>query len=122
MASVQEIVEAKGHLIDSHIMEAVFDKVVEHQAAFEVEEFHIGRTNADPSYMRMRVSAGDAETMSRLLEDLLGLGCSPVSKEDALLREVERDRCAPEDFYSTTNHRTQVRVNRRWVEVENQRM
>jgi lysine-ketoglutarate reductase/saccharopine dehydrogenase-like protein (TIGR00300 family) len=122
MTPIQEIVEAKGHLIDSHVMEAVFDKVVEHQASFEVEEFKIGRTNADPSYMRMRVSADNAETMSRLLEDLLGLGCSPVSKEDALLREVERDCCAPEDFYSTTNHRTQVRVNRRWLDVDNQRM
>ncbi len=28
---------------------------------------------------------------------------------DADLRTVERDRCAPEDFYSTTNHRTLVR-------------
>ncbi len=122
MPSFQEIVEAKGHLIDSHVMEAVFDKVVEHQASFEVEEFRIGRTNADPSYMRMRVSADSAETVARLLEDLLGLGCSPVSKEDALLREVERDCCAPEDFYSTTNHRTQVRVGRRWLDVEHQRM
>lgn len=122
MPAFQEIVEAKGHLIDSHVMEAVFDKVVEHQASFEVEEFRIGRTNADPSYMRMRVSADNAEAIARLLEDLLGLGCSPVSKEDALLREVERDCCAPEDFYSTTNHRTQVRVGRRWLDVEHQRM
>ncbi len=122
MPAFQEIVEANGHLIDSHVMEAVFDKVVEHQASFEVEEFRIGRTNADPSYLRMRVSADNAETVARLLEDLLGLGCSPVSKEDALLREVERDCCAPEDFYSTTNHRTQVRVGRRWLEVEHQRM
>ena len=38
------------------------------------------------------------------------------------LREVERDRCAPEDFYSTTNHRTYVRHGEQWIEVENQRM
>ncbi len=122
MAAFQEIVEAEGHLIDSHVMEAVFDKVVEHQASFEVEEFRIGRTNSDASYMRMRVAAPSADSMTRLLEDLLGLGCSPVSKEDALLRRVERDCCAPEDFYSTTNLRTQVRVNGRWLEVEDQRM
>src|SRR6202020_283649 len=35
---------------------------------------------------------------------------------------AERDRCAPEDFYSTTNHRTLVRHAGDWVEVENQRM
>jgi len=119
---VHEIVEAEGHLIDSHVMEAVFDKVVEHQGTFQVEEFRIGKTNSDPSYMRMRVDAPSAGSMARLLDDLLGLGCSPLSKEDALLRPVERDRCAPEDFYSTTNHRTQVRVNDDWIDVENQRM
>ncbi len=60
--------------------------------------------------------------MQHLLEELLGLGCSPVEAGDALLRTVERDRCAPEDFYSTTNHRTYVRHRQKWLEVENQRM
>ena len=32
------------------------------------------------------------------------------------------DSCAPEDFYSTTNHRTHVRQGQKWIEVENQRM
>ncbi len=119
---IQETVEAEGHLIDSHVMEAVFDKVVEHQATFDVEEFRIGRTNSEPSYMRMKVEASSATAMTRLLEDLLGLGCSPVSRDDALVRLVERDRCAPEDFYSTTNLRTHIRVSGAWLEVENQRM
>ena len=35
---------------------------------------------------------------------------------------MERDRCAPEDFYSTTNHRTLVRHRQQWIAVENQRM
>ncbi|MBI3696983.1 MAG: TIGR00300 family protein [Acidobacteria bacterium] len=122
MKAFHETVEAEGHLIDSHVMEAVFDKVVEHQGSFQVEEFRIGRTNSEASYMRMRVEAPTEESMGRLLEDLLGLGCSPVSKENAVLREVERDCCAPEDFYSTTNHRTQVRIKRAWADVENQRM
>src|SRR5260370_25557692 len=60
--------------------------------------------------------------MDRLLQQLLGLGCSPVDSGDAQLRTVERDRCAPEDFYSTTNHRTLIRSGQQWLEVENQRM
>ena len=35
-----------------------------------------------------------------------------VDAGDAELRTVERDCCAPEDFYSTTNHRTYVRHGR----------
>jgi lysine-ketoglutarate reductase/saccharopine dehydrogenase-like protein (TIGR00300 family) len=41
---------------------------------------------------------------------------------DALLRPADLDGAAPEDFYSTTNHRTEVRLNGRWVAVEQQRM
>ncbi len=117
-----EVVEAEGHLIDSHIMENIFDQVVEHHGRFEVEQFRIGRTNSEPSYLRLKVETADADTLGRLLNTLLELGCAPVDSGDAVLRPVERDKCAPEDFYSTTNHRTSVRIGQKWVEVENQRM
>ena len=118
----QEVVEAEGHLIDSHIMENVFDKVVEYNGRFEVEQFRVGRTNDEPSYLRMKVETPDSDSMRHLLTSLLELGCAPVASVDAALREVERDRCAPEDFYSTTNHRTYVRHGQQWIQVENQRM
>lgn len=118
----QEVVEAQGHLIDSHVMEEIFDKVVEYNSRFEVEQFRIGRTNSDPSYLRLKVETPTQEIMDHLLQALLGLGCSAVDSGDAQLRTVERDRCAPEDFYSTTNHRTLIRHGQQWLQVENQRM
>jgi lysine-ketoglutarate reductase/saccharopine dehydrogenase-like protein (TIGR00300 family) len=60
--------------------------------------------------------------MEHLLAQLLPMGCSPVNGGDAALGPVERDRCAPEDFYSTSNHHTWVKLNGDWVEVQNQRM
>ncbi|MBI2680576.1 MAG: TIGR00300 family protein [Candidatus Solibacter usitatus] len=119
---IHEIIEAQGHLIDSHIMEQIMDQVVEFEGRFDVEEFRVGRTNSDPSYVRMKVEAPTREGMNRLLQQLLGLGCTPVDSRDAELRTVERDRCAPEDFYSTTNHRTQVRIGQQWIDVDRQRM
>src|SRR5438105_10808241 len=119
---LKEVVEAQGHLVDSHIMEQIFDTVVEFNGRFEVEQFRIGRTNSDPSYLRLKVEAPGPEDMRQLLSQLLGLGCSPVDSGDAELRAVERDRCAPEDFYSTTNHQTLVRHGQKWIEVQNQRM
>src|SRR5712692_6220667 len=118
----QEVVEAEGHLIDSHVMEQIFDTVVEYSGRFEVEEFRIGRTNADGSYLRLKIETPQSSDMHQLLGQLLGLGCSPVDTGDAELAEVERDCCAPDDFYSTTNHRTMVRHAGAWLEVENQRM
>jgi lysine-ketoglutarate reductase/saccharopine dehydrogenase-like protein (TIGR00300 family) len=119
---LQEVVETSGHLIDSHLMEQIFDAVVEYSGRFEVEEFRVGRTNAESSYLRMKVETAQTAEMERLLGQLLGLGCTPVDTGDAALATVERDCCAPEDFYSTTNHRTLVRHKSDWVEAENQRM
>ncbi|MFB3777901.1 MAG: TIGR00300 family protein [Bryobacteraceae bacterium] len=119
---LQEIVEADGHLIDSHLMERIFDKVVEYNGRFEVDEFRIGRTNEESSHLRLKVEAPSREAMEEMLQQLMDLGCSPVDAGEAVLRVVERDRAAPEDFYSTTNHRTLVRIGPEWVPVENQRM
>jgi lysine-ketoglutarate reductase/saccharopine dehydrogenase-like protein (TIGR00300 family) len=117
-----EVVEAEGHLVDSHIMEQIFDSVVEHRGRFEVDNFYIGKTNADPSRLRMKIETRSQQDMDQLLVQLLGLGCTPVDTGDAHLRMVDRDCCAPEDFYSTTNHRTLVRWGGVWREVQNQRM
>src|SRR5947199_5106186 len=111
----QEVVEAQGHLIDSHIMENIFDKVVEYRGRFEVEQFRIGRTNAEPSYLRLKVETSAAGDMQQLLAQLLGFGCSPMDSGDAQLAPVEHDKVAPDDFYSTTNHRTLVRLNGEWI-------
>jgi lysine-ketoglutarate reductase/saccharopine dehydrogenase-like protein (TIGR00300 family) len=118
----EEVVEAEGHLIDSHVMEQIFDKVVEANGKFEVEQFRIGRTNGEPSYLRLRIEAPDRREMEHLLAQLLPIGCSPVQGGDVTLGKVECDRCAPEDFYSTSNHHTFVRLAGDWIEVQNQRM
>ncbi len=71
---LQERVEAQGHLIDSHIMEQIFDTVVEFGGRFEVEQFSIGRTNSDGSYLRLKIDTDDAESMEKILSQLLGFG------------------------------------------------
>ena len=114
--------EAQGHLIDSHIMEQIFDSVVEFGGRFEVEHFSIGRTNSEPSSLRLRVEAATQDQLERMMTQLLGLGCAPVDLGDAELKTAERDRCAPEDFYSTTNQQTLVRFKGHWIAVSNQRM
>src|ERR1700761_4969814 len=119
---VSEVVEAQGHLVDSHIMERIFDSVVEFGGRFEVQHFAIGRTNSDPSSLRLRIEAGSREQMERLMTQLLELGCTAVDSVDAELKPAEKDCCVPEDFYSTTNQRTQVRHRGQWLEAESQRM
>jgi lysine-ketoglutarate reductase/saccharopine dehydrogenase-like protein (TIGR00300 family) len=117
-----EIVEAEGHLIDSQLLNAMFDTVVRHDGAFEVLEFRIGRTNDEPSFVSMRVNAKTDAALVELLEELVTLGCRVARIQDVHLVGADRDGCAPEDFYSTTNHQTSVRLGGGWVVVAEQRM
>jgi arginine dihydrolase len=119
---LSEVVEAQGHLIDSHIMERIFDSVVEAGGRFTVEQFAIGRTNSDPSSLRLRIEAPTQDQMERMLAALLSFGCAPVGSGEVELKQAECDKCAPEDFYSTTNQRTLVRHKGQWLEVRKQRM
>ena len=121
-SSVSEVVEAQGHLIDSHIMERIFDTVVEYGGRFQVEQFSIGRTNSDASSLRLRIEAGSQAQIEKMMTQLVGLGCSPVDSGEAETKMAERDCCAPEDFYSTTNQRTLVKRRGQWLETRGQRM
>lgn len=117
-----ETVEARGHLIDSGHLSAIFDKVIELNGSYEVLRFDIGRTNDDESRIEMRLTVDTADALAELLQQLTLYGCHTVLERDATLKPAEKDRCVPDDFYSTTNHRTQVRVKGEWVEVQHQRM
>src|SRR3954454_13699342 len=103
-------------------MNAMFDAVVRHDAAFDVLEFRIGRTNDEPSFVSMRVTAKAPAALTDVLEELVALGCRVARIEDAHVTAADRAGCAPEDFYSTTNHQTFVRLAGQWVRVEHQRM
>jgi arginine dihydrolase len=120
--TITEIVETEGHLIDSRLMTEIFDSVVKHGGAFEVLQFVIGRTNDDFSRLQMRVEAPNRTAMQDLLEELLTFGCRTSAQKDAVLQPAPIDGCAPDDFYSTSNHHTWVRHAGQWLEVERQRM
>jgi lysine-ketoglutarate reductase/saccharopine dehydrogenase-like protein (TIGR00300 family) len=117
-----EVVEAEGHLVDSQLLTVIFDRVIARGGAFEVLQFELGRTNEDYSRLRLKVAAPTASALQELIEELVPLGCRPAVQRDALVRRAEKDGCAPEDFYSTTNQRTSVRIAGRWIDVERQRM
>jgi lysine-ketoglutarate reductase/saccharopine dehydrogenase-like protein (TIGR00300 family) len=117
-----EVVQAEGHLIDSQLLNLIFDKVIERGGSFEVEHFDIGRTNEDFSQIRLKVTAASETALQRLVQELMPLGCRPIRERDADVRPADKNGCAPEDFYSTTNQQTALRHGGRWLDVERQRM
>src|SRR5215510_639593 len=117
-----EIVEAEGHLVDSQILSNIMDRVIECGAFYEVIDFKLGRTNDEFSKLQLRVVAPSEELLTKTLEELVELGCYQAQITDAMLKPAPMDRVVPEDFYSTTNHRTFVRAGGAWLEVGKQRM
>jgi len=117
-----EIVETEGHLVDSQILARIMDRVIECGAIYEVMEFRLGRTNDEFSRLRLRVQAPSRDVLNKTLEELVELGCYQARITDAVLKPAPRDRVVPEDFYSTTNHRTFVRIDGDWIEARKQRM
>src|SRR5262250_3010761 len=89
--SLSEVVEAEGHLIDSQLLNAMFDTVVRHDAAFEVLEFRIGRTNDEPSFVSMKVTSATPVKLTEVLEELVTLGCRVATVEDAHVLAADRD-------------------------------
>jgi len=122
LAEPSAVVAAEGHLIDSQLLTRIFDTVIERGGAFEVLAFEIGRTNDEFSRLTLKISAPDRPALGELLEALIPLGCHAAAEHDAQVRDADRDGCAPDDFYSTTNQRTQVRLDGQWLTVERQRM
>lgn len=120
--AASDTIEAEGHLVDSGLLSAIFDKIIEFKGSYEILTFDIGRTNDDPSRLEMRINADDGSTLDELLQQLTAFGCHPIREQDATVKPAEKDRCVPDDFYSTTNHRTHVRLGGRWIDVEQQRM
>jgi lysine-ketoglutarate reductase/saccharopine dehydrogenase-like protein (TIGR00300 family) len=118
---VQETVSMEGHLIDSDILRKTFDRIVEGGGEFEVLDFHVGRTNDEASRARLTVSAPDPATLDRILESLTYLGAAAEIGE-ARFAPAEADGILPDEFYSTTNFETFVRVEGKWQEALDQKM
>ena len=121
MSNIQEPVEIEGHLIDSGILKYAFDKIVEHGGQFEVLDFRIGRNNQETSKVRLMVRAAGQEQLEKILAALEDFG-AVVDWDDCQFVAVRRDSILPDDFYSTTNFDTFVKVNGEWFPVTNQKM
>ena len=118
---VQETVTMEGHLIDSDILRRAFARIVQEGGEFEVLEFRVGKTNDEGSFTRLMVSAPDPHSLDRILEGLNYLGASTIVA-DAMFAPAEAEGILPDEFYSTTNFDTFVRIHGRWEPARDQKM
>jgi lysine-ketoglutarate reductase/saccharopine dehydrogenase-like protein (TIGR00300 family) len=117
-----ETVEVRGHLIDSGVLSRVLDDILEYGGDYSIDKFEVGKTPTDESYARLTLKMDNHDDIARLIMRLQTHGVNPTDPGEAMLREVEQDGVFPDDFYSTTNLETVVRLGGHWVPVENPEM
>ena len=109
----REIVELKGHIIDSMILPKVLDTIMDMKGDFEILEIKVGKTKMDESHCKMIVEGDD-----RLFEELEKLGVI-LPKKEVKVVPAPADKVLPDGFYATTHHTTYVFINGEWKKVRN---
>lgn len=117
-----EEVEITGHIIDSLILPKVLDTITANGGKFRITSIAIGQARHDPSNAVVEVRAPSEERMQHILAQIADHGAVPTTKQDCRLTEADMDGAFPEGFYSSTNQRTEIRLNGHWIEIADQEM
>ena len=115
----EQEIEVKGHLIDSMILTSIFDKIMDLDGEFRVQEFTVGKQKTDPSYARLIVVGKNRVHLGQILEAIYRDGAQPISTETVSLEPAPADMVMPDLFYSTTNKPTQIFYDGIWIDVKN---
>ena len=122
MVEFSQDIEVGGHLIDSLILTKIFDKIMDLQGEFQVEEIEIGKKKKDQSFARLSITGKDQKHLDEILETVYRLGAVSKIQKEITLKKSPKNNVMPDNFYSTTNNHTHVFHKGKWVPVENMMM
>ncbi|NET01453.1 MAG: TIGR00300 family protein [Sphaerospermopsis sp. SIO1G2] len=118
------VIRLEGHLLDAGLINRALDSIVEMGGSFQVLKFNLGEQRQSTSAAEVRVTAPSHEVMEEIISQLIDLGAVdlPQDERDAKLEPIVQAGVAPDDFYVSTIYPTEIRVNGKWLKVQNQRM
>ncbi len=103
-------VRIEGHIIDSLILPNVLDIILREQADYQISEIDIGRQRTDPSFAELVIRADSEEQLQAILAKLTPHGVVALDANDCQDEPADVEGAFPERFYSTTNLKTEIRV------------
>ncbi len=113
-----EDIRLEGHIIDSLLLPRVLDEILERGGEYQILQFRVGQHKDDPSDAVLRVTATGQADLEKILHSLQRHGAEILQQEDAATEPAPADGVFPDDFYSTTNLETFVRLEGLWIPVE----
>src|SRR4051812_43182971 len=108
--------------MDTGILARVLDDVLEYGGDYRIESLDLGRQHEDESRAVVEIRADQADLLERIVMRVQVHGANAVDPGTATTRPAPGDGVFPEDFYSTTNLDTFVRLDREWVGVDRAEM
>ena len=117
-----EEVQLAGHIIDSLILPKILDLITASGGSFRIKRITIGQARHDPSFALIEVRAETAQRLQEILAQIGDHGAVSTALQDCQLVAADMNGAFPEGFYSSTNQRTEIRLNGRWIEVAEQEM
>lgn len=120
--AIVEEVELQGHIIDSLLLPKVLDEILTRGGSYVIKDIKLGKRQVDPSKARIEVKADTQEQLDDILHAVHDHGAISTTQRDCEYELADMDGAFPERFYSTTNYRTQVRLGKEWIDVEDQEM
>ena len=91
MSKFSQEIEVSGHLIDSLILTKIFDKIMDLQGEFQVQEINIGKRKKDQSYARLLVKGKNQKHLDEILQTIYREGAvSRVQKEITLKKTPKK--------------------------------
>lgn len=112
-----ERISLEGHLLDERTLSRVLDALNEHGVSFRIRRFRVGEFTHAPSLIQLDLRAPDLDVLQRAMEACHRFGVE-FDHANVELADADMDGVLPENFYSTTNFATSVRVEGQWVPVE----
>lgn len=115
-------IELLGHVLDSGQLARVLDEILSSGADYVIDRMEVGKRPEDDSRVRITITHASEEELGHLLGRLMSYGANLTEPGEVRLVAADGDGVFPEDFYSTTNLDTQVRIDGRWIDVANPEM
>src|SRR4051794_15039165 len=101
--------------MDSGVLAKVLDDVLEYGGDYRIDRLTLGREHTDESTARLTIGGNDGEHLDRILMRIQAHGVNQVSPGEAVTKPAPAHGVFPDDFYSTTNLNTFVRLDGRWI-------
>lgn len=119
---VEKIIEIRGEIINNNILKLIDDSIKKYNGKYKIIEINVEENELSKPFIKLAVTVNEDNIKS--IMDILSSIAIQISPnvESAILKPSTKDKTVPKDFYSTTNHPTDVLINNVWKPAQNIRM